>query len=88
MRSPGARHELGQPGDVVGLHVRVEHRDDPGALGLRERDVLVDQVDVRVDDGERAMGLAPEQVRGAGGLVVQQLTEVQGRLHPVEFTTT
>jgi len=65
-----ARDELGQPGNVVGLHVRVEHGDDRRALRLGEGEVPVDQVDVRVDDGELPVRCAPEQVRGAGGLVV------------------
>ena len=73
----------GQPGHVVGLHVRLEDRDDRRALGLGEREVLVDQVDVRIDDREPPVRLAAEQVRGAGRLVVQQLAEehagLQGR---------
>src|SRR5215216_4269935 len=82
----GARDELGQPGYVVGLQMRVEHRDDRGTLGGDERDVLVDELDVRLDDGESAVGLAPQQVRGARGLVVQQLAEVHTRLQKVELT--
>jgi len=44
--------ESWEPGDVVGLHVRLEHRDDrrPGPLRLGE--VGIDELDVRVDDGE------------------------------------
>jgi hypothetical protein len=61
---------------MIGLHVRLENRHDRHTLGLGERDVLVDQVDVRVYDGELATGLAAEQIGGAGGLVVQQLSEV------------
>jgi protein phosphatase len=34
-----APHELGQPRDVVRLHVRLEHRDDRHAVRLGERDV-------------------------------------------------
>ena len=48
----GALDQLGQAGDVVGLHVGLEDGDDRHALRLGERDVVVDQVDVRVDDGE------------------------------------
>ena len=72
--------ELGQPGDVVGLHVRLEHGDDGDALRLGERHVLVDQVGVRVDDRESAVGLAAEHVGGARGLVVEQLPEEHERL--------
>ena len=38
--------------------------DDRCALRLGERDVLVDQIYVRVDYSERAVALAPEQERG------------------------
>ena len=57
----GALHERGQPGDVVGLHVRLEHGDDRDALRLGQRDVVVDQVGVRVDDGELAVVLQPKR---------------------------
>ena len=60
---------------MVGLHVGLEHGDDRDALRLGQGDVLVDEVDVRVDDGELPVRLAAEQVRGAGGLVVEQLPE-------------
>ena len=61
---------------MVGLDVRVEHGDDRHALRVGQRDVLVNEVDVRVDDGELAVRLAAEQVGGARALVVQQLPEV------------
>ena len=82
-RRAGAGDELRQAGDVVGLHVRLEDGDDRDALGLGQRDVLIDQVDVRIDDGELASALAAEQIRGAGGLVVEQLAEEQGGLRDV-----
>jgi hypothetical protein len=47
---------------VVGLHVRLDHRDDCGALRVRERDVVIDEIDVRLDHRERCVGLAPQQV--------------------------
>ena len=59
-----AGHELGQAGHVVGLNMRLEDGGDRDALGLGERDVLVDQVDVRIYHGELASALAAEQVRG------------------------
>ena len=71
----GALDQLGQPGDVVGLHVGLEHGGDRRALRLGEGDVVVDQVDVGVDDRELSLALAAEQVGGAGGLVVEQLAE-------------
>ena len=79
---PGARRQVGgragalderrQPGDVVGLHVRLEHRDDRRADRGRRREVVVDEIDVRVDDRELAVRRAAEQVAGAGAGVVQE----------------
>ena len=51
---------------MVGLDVGLDDGRDHGALRFGERDVLVDEVDVRVDDGELPDGLAAEQVGGAG----------------------
>ena len=51
----GALDERGQAGDVVGLHVRLEHSHDRGAERLGGREVVVDEVGVRVDDGELAV---------------------------------
>ena len=76
----GAGDQIGQARDVVGLNVRLEDGGDRHVLGLGERDVLVDQVDVGIDHGELASALAAEQIRGAGGFVVEQLAEEQGRL--------
>ena len=45
------------------------------ALGLGQRDVVVDEVDVGVDDRELAVALAAEQVGGARRLVVEELPE-------------
>ena len=75
-RGARARDELGQARDVVGLHVRLEHRDDRRALRLGEREVAVDEIDVRVDHRECAVRLAAQEIRGAGGVVVEQLAEV------------
>ena len=75
-RGAGPRDQIGQPRDVIGLDVRIEDRGDRRALDLGERDVVVDELDVRVDDGERAVRLAPEQIGGARALVVEQLPEV------------
>jgi hypothetical protein len=71
----GALHERRQPRDVIGLHVRVEHRHDRHVVGLGQRDVVVDQVDVWVDDRELAVRGAPEQIGGARRFVVEQLPE-------------
>ena len=61
---------------MIGLDVCVEHRDDGRTLAFGEPDVVVDQVDMRIDDREGAVRLASEQIRGTGGRVVQQLSEI------------
>ena len=71
----GPLDQLRQPGDVVGLHVRLEHRDDRDPLRLGDAHVLVHQVGVRVDDGEPGLRLAAEHVRRTRGVVVQNLAE-------------
>jgi hypothetical protein len=63
---------------VVGLHVRLEHRRDLRPLRLGAGDVVVDEVDVRIDDGELALALAPEQIGSARCVVVEELAEVHG----------
>ena len=73
-----SRDELGEAGDVIGLEVRLEHGDDRHALALRLLDVGIDQVDVGIDYGEALLGLAAQQVGGTGGVVDEQLSEVQG----------
>ena len=45
-------------------------------LRLGQPDVLVHEVGVRVDHSELRLRLAAEQVRGARGLVVEELAEV------------
>ena len=71
----GALDELRQAGDVIGLDVRLEHGGDLRPLRLGRRDVVIDQIDVRVDDAEDAMGLAAQEVRGACRVVVEVLAE-------------
>ena len=60
---------------MVGLDVGLEHGDDRHALRLGDRQVLVDEIHVRVDDRELPMRCTAEQVRGAGRVVVEQLAE-------------
>jgi hypothetical protein len=84
----GTGDQIGQARDVVRLHVRLEHGGDRNALGLRERDVLVDEVDVWVYHGKLSSALAAEQVRGAGGFVVEQLAEEQGGLRGYRGSST
>jgi hypothetical protein len=79
--SPGPPDELRQTGDMVGLNVGLDHRGDLRPLGLRADDVLIDEIQVGVDDGELTNRLAAEQVGGAGRLVVEELAEVHLLLH-------
>jgi hypothetical protein len=71
----GPLDQLRQPGDVVGLHVRLEHSHDRASLLLGDAHVLVDEVGVRVDDREAGLRLAAEQIRRTRGAVVQKLSE-------------
>jgi len=70
---------------VVGLEMRLEHGHDRHALALGQLDVGVDEIDVRIDDGEALARLAAEQVGGAGGVVVEQLAEVHVGLRRTAF---
>jgi hypothetical protein len=67
-----ARDELGQAGQVVRLHVRLEDRHDGRAQRRRRGEVVIDDLGVRVDDRELGMPAATEQVAGTGGRVVQK----------------
>ena len=71
----GALDQRRHPREVVGLDVRLQHGGDPGALGLGELDVGVDQIDVGVYDRQLALALAAQQVGGAGRFVVEELAE-------------
>ena len=71
---------------IIDTHTHADHfsasRELARQLGVptvMHRASPARMVDMRVDDGERAVGLAPEHVGGAGGLVVEQLSEVHGR---------
>src|SRR5262249_8930628 len=75
-RRAGAAYELWQTRDVVRLDMRVEHCDDRHSLRVGQPDVLVDEVDVRLDDLKLAVGVATEQIGRARALVVQKLSEV------------
>jgi hypothetical protein len=58
--------------------VGLEDGDNRVALLLGQSDVLIDQVDVWIEDGELALALAAEEVGGASGFVVEQLAEEHG----------
>jgi len=57
---------------MVGLHVGLEHRDNRSTDRRRRRQVVIDQIGVRVDDSELGVRRAAEQVAGAGAGVVQE----------------
>ncbi len=77
-RCAGCLDERGQPRHVVCLHVRLENRGDRRARTLRLREVAVDERFVRVDDGEPPVSQAAEEVRAAGGLVVEERAQDHG----------
>ena len=77
-RCPGPLDQLGQTRDVISLDVGLDHGGDLRSLGLGSGDVLIDQVDVSVYDGELPDRLAAEQIRGAGCLVLEELAEEHG----------
>ena len=52
----GPLDQRGQPRDVVGLHVRLEHGDDRRPDRGRGGDVVLDEVGVRVDDARASSG--------------------------------
>lgn len=66
----GRLDERRQARDVAGLHVRFEDRDDLGPDPLRLVKRGVDEIRMRVYDGEpRARGAAEEEARARGRLV-------------------
>jgi hypothetical protein len=54
------------------LHVRLEDGDDRRSQRGRRSQVVVDEVDVWVGDGQLAVRTAAEQVAGTGAGVVQE----------------
>ena len=55
--------------------MRFEDRGERRPLTLGERNVVIDQIDVRVDHGELGVGRAPQHVRCARRVVLEQLPE-------------
>src|SRR5438067_10031271 len=53
----------------------VQDGDDLRSLRLGDGDVLIDQIGMGLDHGEGAVGLAAEDVGGAGRVVIEQLAE-------------
>jgi hypothetical protein len=60
---------------VIRLDMRLEHRGDRGADTLGFCEVAVDQAFMWVEDGEFPLREAPEEVRRAGRLLVEEGAE-------------
>ena len=65
---------------MIGLDVGLDHGRDLCSLRFSGGDVVVDEVDVSIDDGELADRLAAEQIGGTSRLVLEELAEVHGGL--------
>jgi hypothetical protein len=74
-RRARACDERREPGEVVGVHVRLEDRDDRAADGFSGGEIVIDEVDVGVDDGQLSEGEAAEQITGARSSLVQEGSE-------------
>jgi hypothetical protein len=59
---------------MICLHVRLEHRHDRRAQRGCNGEVVVDEVEVRIDDRQLRVRAATEQVTRARRLVVQEGT--------------
>ena len=68
----GRLDERREAGYVIGLDVRLEDGRDRRARPLGGVEVALDELDVRVDDRELRVRETPEQVAGAGRLVVEE----------------
>jgi hypothetical protein len=64
--------------DVVGVGVRLERPHDAGLEAFRFGEDRLDR-EVRVDDHDLAGLLAPDEIRGAAEVVVEDLCEEHGR---------
>lgn len=60
---------------MVGLNVRLEYGSDRRTRALGRFEVTVDELDMRIDDGETRAGEAPEQVARARRRLVQERTQ-------------
>jgi hypothetical protein len=63
-RGACALDQCGQTGYVVGLQMRLEHGHDRRSERHGRGEVVVDEVGMRVDDGQLAVRTAAEQVAG------------------------
>jgi hypothetical protein len=65
---------------VICLEMGLEHGGDRNPLALGQRYVVSDQINVRIHHRELAVAFAAEEVRGTGGVVVEELAKKQRSL--------
>ena len=71
----GRFDDFRQSGDVVGLYVRLEDRDDRRATLPGGGEIRVDELRMRIDDGQLRGRETAEQVARAGGLAEEEGAE-------------
>ena len=71
----GAVAQRAEPGDVVGVQMRVDRLDQPEIELADELEVTVDLFQHRIDDQRLAAAPAGEQVGVGAGYAVEQLAE-------------
>ena len=84
-RRTGSRDELGQAGQMIGLHVCLEDGDDRCADFIGCLEVAVDELGVRFDDGELPVRQAAEEVARARRLGHEELAKdhLDGSVRPL-----
>ena len=83
---PRPLDQLRQSRDVVGLQVRFQHRRDPAALGIGGRDVVVDQIRVRIDHGQLTAVLLANKYEAQAVSSFRELAEVHAGLQMARIT--
>src|SRR5262245_41200243 len=74
-----ASRQFGTAGPVVGVHVRVDDVSEAESFRRCKRDVRVDVIDARVDDGAFADGATAKKVRRAAMIEVVERPEYHVR---------
>jgi hypothetical protein len=64
-------------GDVVGMRVRFQHRDEPDVVAPARIQILLDRVG-RIDDDARACMLVTHEIRPTAETVIDKLLEQHG----------
>ena len=83
----GAVAQRAQPGNVVGVQMRVDRLDQPQVEFLHKLEVAIDLLQHRVDDQRLAAAAAGEQIAVGRRDAVEQLTKdhaasIETKLHP------